>query len=106
MKALIIVGIVLAVLGTVLGLYNQFSVKATVERYEDSDDSQSTRLWMQAHGLYVNIGMANVVIGGLALILCVVGAMKTRWQPAWIGAAFGLVALILGLAHGTHMFAF
>jgi len=108
MKVLSVIGMILAILGLVLGLLNQFSFipyAATLEGIQDAPDSYvNARLWAEAHSFTVFVGEITLLVGGLGFILAGIPAIKIKSKVALIGAILGLVALVLGLAQGTHMF--
>lgn len=109
MKILSISGFVLSILSFITGIYLQFILAPAAESLEDSintgfSDETTSLLFYAAHEAKVNTGMNLVIAGGLALVLCAVPAIKTKSKLAIAGVLLSLVALVIGLMHGTHMF--
>ena len=82
MKILGIIGVVIGLLALLMGLYLEFSV-APIARGE--------------------MGEYTLLIGGVAFLASIVPAIKKQ-NMAWLGVVFGLFALTIGAAYGTHMF--
>ena len=109
MKILSISGFVLSILSFITGIYLQFILAPAAESLEDSintgfSDETTSLLFYAAHEAKVNTGMNLVIAGGLALVLCVIPAIKTKSKLGIIGATLAFLALMAGLMHGTHMF--
>lgn len=109
MKVLSISGFILSVLSFIAGLYLQFVLAPAADSLEASlntgfSDNTTSLLFYAAHEAKVNVGETLVITGGLALILCVIPAIKTKSKPGIIGATLAFLALMAGLMHGTHMF--
>lgn len=109
MKILSISGFVLSILSFITGIYLQFILAPAAESLEDSintgfSDETTSLLFYAAHEAKVNTGMNLVIAGGLALVLCIVPAIKTKSKLAMTGVLLSLFALVIGLMHGTHMF--
>ncbi|MEW6469113.1 MAG: hypothetical protein AB1458_09325 [Bacteroidota bacterium] len=110
MKALSVTGLVLGTLLLLLSLYLQFSVVPSVEymeaMYIEGGDmgAMGGDLWMAAHEGMMNMAYTCLIGGGLALILSIIPFIKTKNKLALAGVLFSLVALVIGLMHGTHMF--
>lgn len=109
MKLLSISGFVLSILSFITSMYLQFILAPAAESLEESintgfSDETTSLLFYAAHEAKVNTGMNLVIAGGLALILCAIPAFKTKNKLAMTGGLLSLVALIIGLMHGTHMF--
>lgn len=109
MKVLSISGFVLSILSFITGIYLQFVLVPAAESLEDSlntgfSDEMTSMMLYAAHEAKVNTGMNLVIAGGLALVLCTIPAFKTKNKLAITGGLLSLVALIIGLMHGTHMF--
>ncbi len=109
MKALSISGFILSVLSFIAGLYLQFVLAPAANSLEDylntglSDDINSL-MFYEAHEAKVMTGETLVITGGLALILCIIPAIKTKSKLGIIGACLAFAALMAGLMNGTHMF--
>ncbi|MBK6835041.1 MAG: hypothetical protein IPG89_12505 [Bacteroidetes bacterium] len=112
MKGLSITGFIISILIFLLAMYLQFVVVpsvASLERMMDSSsgdgfDDLSRVMWGRAHSMKVNLGMITLFGGILPLILCVIPALKIKNKLAWVGVVLSLVAVFIGLLHGTHMF--
>lgn len=109
MKLLSISGFVLSILSFITGLYLQFILAPAAESLEESintgfSDETTSLLFYAAHEAKVNTGMNLVIAGGLGLVLCTIPAIKTKSKHAIAGVLLSLVALVIGLMHGTHMF--
>ncbi len=108
MKKLALIGFLLAIVGLIFGLYNQFSIAPyakSLENIPDVDGSYlNARRWAEAHSFSVLIGEITLLIGGLGFILAGIPAIKIKTKVAIIGAIISFVALFLGIAQGTHMF--
>lgn len=109
MKALSISGFILSVLSFVTALYLQFVLAPAVESLENSintgfSDELTSMMLYEAHDVKVMAGEILVIAGGLALIMCVIPAIKTKSKIALFGALLSFAALLAGLIHGTHMF--
>ncbi|NRA11983.1 MAG: hypothetical protein HRT57_08535 [Crocinitomicaceae bacterium] len=115
MKVLGIIGVVVSIIALGLGAYLQFSVAPAANeadiKYERMAALHGEAYYTSAEGradqetARQNIPAGEMVLlaGGLAFILSIVPAIKKQ-KVAWIGVIFGLGALLLGAAHGTHMF--
>ena|ERR1043165_455782 len=109
MKALSISGFILSILTFLTALYVQFVVapaEASLQQDMDTEEFSefTSDMWMAVHETLVTLGEALVIGGGLALILSVIPAVKTKSKLAWTGTILGLLSLLVGLIHGTHMF--
>ena len=109
MKVLSISGFILSVLSFVSALYLQFVLAPAVESLENSintgfSDELTSIMLYEAHDVKVMVGETLVIVGGLALILCVIPAIKAKNKLSLLGVILSLAALLAGLMHGTHMF--
>jgi hypothetical protein len=109
MKALSITGFIIGILSFLASMYVQFVLapaEASLQADMDSGEfSELTNdLWMAVHETLVTLGEVLVIAGGLALILSVIPAIKTKSKLAWVGTILSLVALLIGVINGTHMF--
>lgn len=115
MKVLGIIGVVVSVIALGLGAYLQFSVVPAAEdaelRIEISSNTYDG-LFYEAPGYQADQDIVRSVVpagemvllaGGIAFLLSIVPAIKKQ-NIAWIGVVIGLGTLLLGAAHGTHMF--
>jgi len=115
MKVLGIIGVTVAVIALGLGMFLQFSVVPEAESAESRMELAST---MYGDNYYENpvyradqdiarskvpVGEIVLLVGGLAFLLSIVPAIKKQ-KIAWFGVIVGLATLLLGAAHGTHMF--
>ncbi len=109
MKALSISGFIISVLSFITALYLQFVLAPAAASLEESlntgfSDDITSIMWMAAHEAKVTTGEILVISGGLALILCIIPAIKTKSKLGIVGAFLAFAALMAGLMHGTHMF--
>lgn len=109
MKVLTISGFILSLLSFVTALYLQFVLVPAVDALEESintgfSDELTSMMLYQAHDVKVIAGETLVIAGGLALIMCIIPAIKTKSKLALFGAVLSFATLLAGLIHGTHMF--
>ena len=105
MKALSFTGLVLALVGLALALYNQLSLIPRAAYLRTIPHDKVPRgAWAEAHSLTVDLGLVTMGLGALALILALVAAIKTKNRIAFVALALALPPLIMGLARGTHLF--
>lgn len=113
MKILGIIGVVVGIVALLMGVYLEFSVAPAADSAALSDEimSRGDAYWgSAAHVLNTNlmdakltIGQYTLLVGGGALLLSIVPAIKKQ-KIAWIGVVCGLFALLIGAAYGTHLF--
>src|SRR5687767_4101484 len=109
MKALSVTGFAIATLIFLLAMYLQFMVAPGVEMMEATTeatgfDELNWALQDAAREGMMNLAYVVLLGGGLALILSVVGFLKTKNKLALAGGILSLISVFIGLAHGTHMF--
>jgi hypothetical protein len=109
MKALSISGFVLGILSFIGGLYLQFILAPAADSLEASldtgfSDEMTSMMFMAAHEAKVSTGEILIIVGGLAFILCIIPAIKTKNKLAYTGAVLSLLAVLAGLVNSTHMF--
>ena len=109
MKALGTIGFVISVLVFLISMYLQFMVAPGIESLQAATDGMdfSDLSWAvydaEREGM-MNMGYVSLFGGGLSLILCAVGFMKTKSKIALVGMILALVSVFVGLLHATHMF--
>lgn len=115
MKVLGIIGVVVSVIALILGAYLQFAIVPAAEMAETSETiayttmgeayygSPQQALDFAARDAKTSIGEIVLLIGGLALLLSIVPAIK-KINIAWLGVGLGVATTLLGAAYGTHMF--
>jgi ABC-type antimicrobial peptide transport system permease subunit len=108
MKALSIIGFVIAVLALGAGLYLHFVVAPLADmhetiRFNDYNDVRINQNSMAYINLKVDLGILVMFTGLLSLLLCIYPAIKKN-KLAWIGVLFSLISAVIGAAYGTHMF--
>lgn len=109
MKALSITGLVIGLLSFLAAMYLQFVLAPAAASLEASlntgfSDEMTSMMWMAAHEAKVNMGETLVISSGLALILSVIPAIKTKSKMAMVGTMLSLISLLIGIIQGTHMF--
>ena len=109
MKALGIIGFVIALLMFLAAMYLQFMLAPEVNSMEIATDVTGTDDFAWAIRDAAQAGVMNMAYlvlfgGGLSLILSVIPFIKTKNKLALIGAILSLAAVVIGLIHGTHMF--
>jgi len=109
MKALSIIGFIIAILVFLGAMYLQFAVApavASLESMIDYNDETglSSMMWANARSAQSNLGIVILFGGVLPLILCLIPAIKIKNKLAWVGVVLSLVAVFIGLLNGTHMF--
>jgi hypothetical protein len=109
MKALSISGLVISILGFLAAMYEQFILApadAALEASIDTgqSDELTSMMWYATHETMVSLGEGLILVCGLSLILSVIPAMKTKSKLAWTGVVLSVIAVVIGLVNGTHMF--
>ena len=109
MKALSTIGFVISTLCLLGALYLQFILAPAAAYFkmlrEDIGDPEiDYSIQNAALEAKVNMGECVLIGGGVAFLLCLFGSIKTKSKLAMAGALLGLVSLVIGLIHGTHMF--
>lgn len=106
MKAISLSGFILSILTLVAALINQFSFipKAEALKRLFREDLIPAYQWREASDMVIYTGEAAIIAGGVALILCLIPAFKTKNKMAFAGIVFSIVGIVMGLAQGTHMF--
>lgn len=107
MKALAIIGFLIAVLALGAGLYLHFVVAPKAEVAEStlfsSFDAGVNQASFRLMELKVNLGILVLFSGLLSLLVCIYPAIKKN-KLAWLGVLFSLISAVIGAAYGTHMF--
>lgn len=115
MKTLGTIGVVLAILAALCGVYLQFVVVPSAEVAEASIETSRQiggERYFEMTEYRTNLAIIDAVItvgtfvmffGFLAFLVSIVPALKKR-NIAWIGVILGLAVGFLGAAHRTHMF--
>jgi len=108
MKALGIIGFILGVIALILGIYNMMSLAPYADSLRNMSDAPGSylyaRMWAEAHSFSTLVGMITMLIAGLGFLLSIIAAIKTKHKMAIIATVICLIALVFGLAQGTHMF--
>ena len=110
MKKLPMISLVLGLLLAGLALYVQFVAAphedAIYQRQHEGGTYNSSLAaeWMDAHDQVSNFSMIALLGGGVLLLISVFAFMKTKDKMAIGGIVLSLVATLIGLIHGTHMF--
>lgn len=115
MKVLAFLGTAISAIGMLLGLWNQFSLKPHAESMQDTnellallgegDGLMGRAAYYEAIDFVVTIGEITLLIGALGVIVCAIPMFKMQKKTVpLIGLIMGLVAVLFGLMHGTHMF--
>jgi len=115
MKTLGNIGVVLAVLAALCGVYLQFVVVPSAEVAEASIELSRQiggdryfemteyRMNLEIIDAVITVGTITMFFGFLTFLISIVPALKKQ-RIAWIGVIVGLAVGFLGAAHGTHMF--
>jgi hypothetical protein len=101
MKIVSIIGLAIAALGAIAGIYNliEFVPKMT----DESAELFGPELWVAYHDEMMMWGNIALGAGLIGLILGVVSGIKKE-KIGWVAVAIGLISLFLGLSQATHMF--
>lgn len=106
MKIFSLSAFILAAITFIAALVNQFYF-VPIEKSLDllsSNNIASGRAWSAAHHQVVVLGEIVLFIGIAALILNIIPAIKKKNKLAYVGAILSVIAIVFGLAQGTHMF--
>ncbi len=109
MKLLSISGFILGILSFLASLYLQFVLAPAAAALEASIDTGLSApidsiVFVAAIDAKVMLGEILIITGGLGLILSGISAIKLKSKLAMTGVVLGLIALVIGVIHGTHMF--
>ena len=104
MKTLGIVGLALGAIAAVLGAYNQFTNVAEAAYYMEQTGNISRRAWLVAHNAAMDIGYIVLFTGGVAVLISLFAAIKTKEGMAWAAVGISAIGLFFGLLQATHMF--
>ena len=109
MKVISISGFILSILSFLTGLYLQFILAPAASSLEASldtgeSDPINSLMFYAAEEAKVNTAEILLIMSGVALILCVIAAIKTKSKMGIIGATFSFLGLMAGIVYGTHMF--
>ena len=109
MKALSIIGLILGVICFAIGMYLQFIIAPGAAMLESatSGEGVSEMAYAVANAaLDIKVTVAEVLLlaSGVSLLLNIFPFIKIKNKLALVGALLSLVALVIGVIHGTHMF--
>lgn len=111
MKRMALFGCIIGLLAFFASLYVQFvlapqKAAAMNESYAMlyfEDRALQEALW-DTIDFVTNMIYAMLLLASIGVLLNIVPAIK-KYKLAWLGLALSLVALVIGLVQGTHIFA-
>lgn len=115
MKVLAYISVAIGTVALGLGIYLHFIVAEHAAIAESNDSTMSMLIGDSYYGSpeqnanfdvmsrKTDTGIVVLFAGALAMILAFVPALR-KHKSAWVGIVFGLAALLIGAAYGTHMF--
>ena len=113
MKALSISGLIIGLLGSFIGLVNQFHFRPIAKSLEESttglgdslNDMSRFQIAADAQSFSVLLGEAALFICAFAFLLAIFPVIKSKSKTLpLIAVVISLIGIILGIIQGTHMF--
>jgi len=105
MKTLSISGLVLALLGIAVGIYNQLTYVAAYHAHLCKTDILSARDCEKTQDMQLLLGQTAIIAGCLAFVMCILPALRNKKSYfAFFGIFFSVICVLLGLMQATHMF--
>lgn len=105
MKTIKIIGIILAVVGLLFGMYCQFQIipsfSALDAQYDLSEIDRA--LWRSLADKKFVLGSIALFLGALASVIGLMLGLKKQ-KVGWIVLGIGLISFMLGALQSTHMF--
>ena len=105
MKVLSIIGVVLALVGVIIGIYCQVEVVPNFNALNmnfDLDEFQIS-MWRSYGDQKFLLGSIALFLGAASVVLGLIAGIKKQ-KIGWIAVGIGLVSFLLGATQSTHMF--
>jgi len=104
MKTLSKIGLAIAIIGLVVGVYCQIEIVPTYNHFNTATMSDfEIPLWRSYGDQKFMLGSVALFAGILAVVIGLIGGFKKQ-KVGWLALLVGAVSLILGLMQSTHVF--